>query len=317
MRGNVRGRTSLHLPISCALSVRNKQALQITAPAKLNLGLEVIGRRSDGYHDLATIFLAVDLCDRLTLTPAADLGLTCSDPALQHDDNLILRALHTLREETGAQQGARIDLQKRIPRAAGLGGASTDAAAALLAARDLWRLGLPDERLAAIGARLGSDVPFFLRGGCAAGRGRGDVLEPLPVPRDVWFVIVAPAIVLPNKTASLYARLQPGDFSPGGRISAQAARLQAGLAPDPALLSNAFARALYDLHPPLAALPDLMRAAGAASVAITGAGPAHYALVSDPEEAKRIAATLRDRLREGDRVFVAAPVSELPQPEAL
>ena len=259
----------------------------------------------------------MDLCDQLRLTPDAELALTCDDPALQQEDNLVLRALNALQAESGCREGARVALQKQIPRAAGMGGASSDAAAALLAARELWNLRIPDDRLAAIATQLGSDVPFFLRGGCAVGRGRGDVLEPLPVPKDVWFVIVAPAVVIPSKTASLYARLLPDDFSSGDRIAAQAARLRAGLAPDPDSLVNAFSRALYALHTPLAELPGLMRAAGATSVALTGAGPAHYSLVSDPDEAERIAAALRDRLPKGDRVFVAAPLAERPQPEPL
>ena len=192
-----------------------------------------------------------------------------------------MRALHLLRDETNHPGGARIHLRKQIPAAAGLGGASSDAAAALVGGRELWRQNVSDAELHDLAARLGSDVPFFLRGGCAVGRGRGDLLEPLPLPADLWFVVVVPDVRIPAKTASLYARLSPDDFSDGSRIAAQAARLKAGLAPDMTLMANAFARPLYAMVPELAALPDIMRDAGAESVAISGAGPAHYALVDD------------------------------------
>ena len=221
-----------------------------------------------------------------------------------------MRALRLLREETNHPGGARIHLRKRIPAAAGLGGASSDAAAALLAGRELWHQDVSDARLHDLAARLGSDVPFFLRGGCAVGRGRGDLLEPLPLPRaSLWFVVVVPDVRIPAKTASLYARLGPDDFSDGSRIAAQAARLRAGLAPDMTLMGNAFARPLYAMVPELAALPDIMRDAGAESVAISGAGPAHYTLVTDAPLAEQIAARLRERLGHRAQVFVAGPVA--------
>jgi 4-diphosphocytidyl-2-C-methyl-D-erythritol kinase len=263
--------------------------IDILAPAKLNLGLEVIGRRPDGYHELATIFLAVDVVDRLALRAAADITLTCDDPALVGEDNLVVRAVGALQDATGYSGGARIDLAKSIPAAAGMGGASSDAAAALLAARDLWTVEISRERLLEIAADIGSDVPFFLRGGCALGRGRGEILTPLPIPASLTFVIVAPALAIPNKTASLFARLEPGDFSDGSRVMAQAQRLTMGSALDTGLLGNAFSRPLYARFPELSEIPQLMRRAGAPVAAITGAGPAHYAPVADVEEAQRIA----------------------------
>ena len=316
--------------------------IEIDAPAKLNLGLEVIGQRDDGFHEIATLFLAIDRYDHLALTPADDLELICDDVALAGSDNLALRALRVLREETGHRGGAQVELSKRIPAAAGLGGASSDAAAALLGGRDLWRLDVSDDQLHEIASRLGSDVPFFLRGGCALGRGRGELLEPLPLPRRVWFVVVVPEVTIPGnvgseaileeehgmpcpygapaahrasrltrlvtKTANLYASLTAGDFSDGSHVTDQAARLRAGLPLDETLLGNAFARPLYALVPELAPLPDIMREAGAEIVAISGAGPAHYAVVTNPNEARRISIGLRDRLGDGAEVFMASPV---------
>ena len=287
-----------------------ERQIVIDAPAKLNLGLEVLGRRDDGFHEIATIFLTIDLADRLTLSPAADLELSCDDDALATEDNLAVRALRLLRDETNHPGGARIDIRKRIPAAAGLGGASSDAAAALLAGRELWRQDVSDARLHDLAARLGSDVPFFLRGGCALGRGRGELLEPLPLPADGLFIVVVPDVTIPAKTASLYARLRPEDFSDGSRITSQAARLRAGLVPDATLLGNAFARSLYAMVPELAVLPEIMGAAGAESVAISGAGPAHFTVVTEVARAVQIAGRLREQLRDRDRVFVvghAAP----------
>jgi 4-diphosphocytidyl-2-C-methyl-D-erythritol kinase len=292
------------------------RCVEIAAPAKLNLGLEVIGRREDGFHEVATIYLAVTLHDRLSLSEDPDLLLTCNEPSLVDYDNLALRALRALRDATGLREGARLELAKAIPYAAGLGGASSDAAAALRAARDLWQLDICDERLAEIAVWLGSDVPFFLQGGCALGRGRGELLAPLPPPRDVWFVIVVPAIEIPRKTATLYERLQVEDFSDSGMVNAQAERLRAGLPLDSALLGNAFARPLCALVPDLAHLPVTMHSAGAPIVAISGAGPAHYAVVPAPDEAATLADRLTESLGDRARVFVAAPCLRPTQPVA-
>lgn len=289
------------------MSQSRPRAVAIDAPAKLNLGLEILGRRDDGYHALATIFLTIDLCDRLELRESSDLSLSCDRCDVAEGENLALLAVAALREATGQTGGAAIALEKRIPAAAGLGGASSDAAAALLAARNLWRLPSDAAAIAPIAAALGSDVPFFLRGGCALGEGRGERLTPLPLPEGIWFVVVAPAVAIPRKTASLYARLRPDDFSDGTRVAAQAARLGSGLPPDPELFGNAFTRPLYEAAPHLAELPRAMREAGASSVAISGAGPAHYASFFDREEAGRVASRLRARMDGVAEVIVAAP----------
>lgn len=288
--------------------------VQIAAPAKLNLGLEVLGRRDDGYHDIATIFLAIDLHDSLRLSPAADIELRCADAGLAGQDNLALRALRLLREASGVRQGANIELVKRIPIASGLGGASSDAAAALLAGRRLWNVPVSDASLERVAAQLGSDVPFFLKGGCALGHGRGERLETLPVPRDLWFVIVAPGTSIPRKTATLYGNLSQRDFSDGDHVAAQARRIAAGLPLDPALLGNAFARPLYRLAPRLSTLPAVMQAAGADVVAISGAGPAHYATFTDASRADSVANRLRGELKDAAQVFVARTAAERPSP---
>jgi 4-diphosphocytidyl-2-C-methyl-D-erythritol kinase len=290
-----------------------ERQIVIDAPAKLNLGLEVIGRRDDGFHEIATIFVAIDLYDRLTFSPADDLRLSCDDDLLAGTDNLALRALHLLRDTTNYPGGARIHLRKRIPAAAGLGGASSDAAAALLGGCELWQQNLSDAELHDLAARLGSDVPFFLRGGCALGRGRGELLESLPLPAGLWFVVVVPDVRIPAKTTSLYARLSAEDFSDGSQIAALAAGIRSGLAPDTTLLGNAFVRPLYAIAPELSTLRSIMRDAGAESVAISGAGPAHYAVVTDAGQVQDVAGRLRDRLADRAEVFIVSPAPSRPQ----
>src|SRR2546423_2242937 len=153
--------------------------LVLNAAAKVNLILEVLGKRDDGYHGLVTVMQAVALCDRITLEDADVLELASSPGVPADGRNLALRAATALREAAGVTRGARITLDKRIPVAAGLGGGSSDAAAVLLGLNRLWNLRWPLARLAEVAVTLGMDVPFFLRGGVALGTGRGERVAPL------------------------------------------------------------------------------------------------------------------------------------------
>src|SRR5947209_827864 len=162
------------------------------APAKVNLFLEVLGKRPDGYHEIATLLTAVDLYDSLALDAddSGNLSLTCDVPGLScGPDNLILQAAALLKARTGCPQGAAIKLTKRIPWAAGLGGGSSDAAAALAGLNALWELGLTTPQLAALGAEIGSDVPFFFHTPAAWCTGRGEVVTPVPLARPVDLVL--------------------------------------------------------------------------------------------------------------------------------
>ncbi len=152
------------------------------AHAKINLGLEVLGRRSDGYHEVRTVLQTIGLCDTLEVTPAREsITLECSDPKLPSgEENIVMKAARMLRDASGVHAGAKIRLAKRIPVQAGLGGGSSDGAVALLALSRLWNLPLDRERLLPLAERLGSDVPFFFYGGTAFAAGRGEEVYPLP-----------------------------------------------------------------------------------------------------------------------------------------
>ena len=165
------------------------------APAKLNLFLHVTGREADGYHSLQTVFQLLDWCDELQIepTPGPDIVRTAGPPGIAAADDLCVRAARLLQQSTGCRQGARIALRKRIPTGGGLGGGSSDAATVLCVLNRLWRLDLGTARLAALGLRLGADVPVFVHGDSAWGEGRGERLTPLALP-ERWFVILHPGV---------------------------------------------------------------------------------------------------------------------------
>lgn len=284
-------------------------AITVLAPAKLNLGLEILGKRRDGYHDIATMLQTVSIFDRLTVEPALDLTLGCSTPELAESSNLALIAAQRLRVQAGTG-GASLYLSKGIPATAGLGGASSDAAATLIAAQRLWRPSLSPSELASLAGGLGSDVPFFLTGGTALATGRGDQLEPLPPLVGVWFVVVVPALQIERKTATMYAALRPVDMTDGDAVHRQATRRRAGAPIDSTLLGNAFLRPLVEQYPSLQAVAASMIAAGAPFVALSGAGPSHYTILSNAREAWGFAARLR--VHPGDRaqIHVCRPLAE-------
>lgn len=170
--------------------------LTLPARAKINLGLEIVGKRADGYHELRTIFQELEFHDTLNFSAHAEkLAITTDHPSLPTgDQNLIYRAAQLLHRKTGCAENVAIHLEKRIPLGAGLGGGSSDAAATLLGMNQLYSLGCTTEELASFGAELGSDVAFFLYGGTALAAGRGEEIHPLPDIPPCWVVLVYPGI---------------------------------------------------------------------------------------------------------------------------
>jgi 4-diphosphocytidyl-2-C-methyl-D-erythritol kinase len=269
---------------------QDNRVTTIRAPAKLNLFLRVVGRRPDSFHELETVFQSIDLADELTLVPADDLRLTGgSDAAPPGPENLVLRAAAALRAATGYPGGAAIHLGKRVPVGAGLGGGSSDAAATLVALNRLWRLDLPMERLSELAAGLGSDVPFALRGGTALGRGRGELLEPLPTP-DYWFVLLRPPFPVPTPRAYALYRPAPSDAPAlGDFLAALSAGDPVRLGP---LLRNDLEAGVFGEWPELAALRERLLAAGALGARMTGSGSVLFGLARGKTHAQEISARL-------------------------
>jgi 4-diphosphocytidyl-2-C-methyl-D-erythritol kinase len=184
--------------------------VEVDAPAKLNLFLEILGRRADGYHDIESLMVTVDLYDTLTFAddPSGRITLRTDDPNLPTGaENLVVKAAEALRHKTGCDRGASIALRKQIPAQAGLAGGSSDAAATLVALDRLWNLKTNPGTLDALAGSVGSDVAFFQHGPSAVCRGRGEVVEPFPLPGPLTFVLVCPPFGV--GTADVYARLTP------------------------------------------------------------------------------------------------------------
>jgi 4-diphosphocytidyl-2-C-methyl-D-erythritol kinase len=184
--------------------------VEVLAPAKLNLFLEIHGRRADGYHDLESLMVTVDLYDTLTFVddPSGRITLRCDDATLPNgDDNLVVRAAKAVKVAVGCDRGVSIELKKAIPAQAGLAGGSSDAAATLTALDLLWDLRMPSGQLDALAGSIGSDVAFFRHGPTAVCRGRGEQVEPRPIPRSLTFVLVCPPFGV--STADVYRQLTP------------------------------------------------------------------------------------------------------------
>ena len=180
------------------------------APAKLNLFLEILGRRDDGYHELESVMVTVDLFDRLEFAddPTGQITLECDDPSLPTDSsNLVVRAAERLKADSGTSRGAKITLKKSIPAQAGLAGGSSDAATTLVALNRLWNLETPKHHLETLAGTIGSDVAFFLSTPAAICRGRGERVEAIEIGRHLHFVLFCPSVGV--STAAVYGKLNP------------------------------------------------------------------------------------------------------------
>ncbi len=267
--------------------------MRAQAPAKINWTLEVLGRRGDGYHEIRSIMQTIDLCDELTVALDSELSLEVPGPNEVSEDDLVLRAARALAAAAGAGSGARIRLVKRIPVAAGLGGGSSDAATALRCLNRLWGCGLREGELADIGARVGSDVPFFLTGGTALVEGRGEIVTALPDSPETWIVVLAPALSIPEKTKRVFAALSPDDFSDGGRTTNYVERLKTDRRAGGSDICNVFERAAEELFPALSDYRKELLGAGARAVHLAGAGPAIFAVMGGEREARGVAERAR------------------------
>jgi 4-diphosphocytidyl-2-C-methyl-D-erythritol kinase len=277
--------------IACAaLSKRSRgsQELVLRTSAKVNLALEVLGKRGDGYHEIATVLQAVDLFDRLTMETADILSLHADDPELPTDDgNLVMRAARLLQKAAGIEQGARLRLQKRIPVAAGLGGGSSDAAAALLGLNRLWGLRWPRARLQELAVELGMDVPFFLGTGRAVARGRGERLQALPGGGGYALVLVNPRT--PLSTREVYGRVPAGwHAEPTGTERVIEALRRRNVTALAAALTNNLERVVEPVLPVIGRMKAALLAAGALGAIMSGSGPTVFGLARSLDHARQV-----------------------------
>ena len=273
------------------------RARRVKSYAKINLGLEVLGLRDDGYHELRTLFQTIDLHDDIVLRPRPRaVSVRCRHPGVPRDEtNLAVRAAEALRRYAKVSTGVEIEITKRIPVAGGLGGGSSNAAAVLMALDRMWRLGLGPDGLHRLARRLGADVPYFLLGGTALGLGRGDEVYPLRRQLRAWVVLVDPG--LPVSTARVFSRidesLTPRENSTS--IFYFVSKELEGVG-GYRLLVNDLEEAAMEEAPTLrervGCVRDVLRGEGARLVALSGSGSSFFGLFDGARAARRAGVAL-------------------------
>lgn len=277
------------------------RSMLVLAPAKLNLTLDVLGLRPDGYHEIRSIMQTVSLYDGIVLEEAA--GLQVENPVGELEEDLVYRAARLFFHATGIAPRVRLSLAKRIPVGAGLGGGSSDAAATLRLLNAWHRRALGEEDLHALACQLGSDVAFFLRGGTALVEGRGDKIEPLPPIRDVRFLIIKPPFALATRAVYEAFRRRP---APVGRHTERFFRARQEGAWS---FGNDLTEAAVACQAELAELLRVLRQEGLSLLTLTGSGSAFFHPILDGP----VDQAVRTAERLGCQVFLVQPVSRLPR----
>lgn len=270
--------------------------LTVDAPAKVNLALRVLGRRTDGYHEIETLFQGIDLADEVTVELADEgVSLTVHGPDVgPMRDNLAVRAAEAFRSAAGRPSGVHIVLGKRIPAGAGLGGGSSDAAA-VLRCLQAFTGALHADALAGIAAALGSDVPFFLGGsGLAIGTGRGEVLRGLPPLPAAHVVVALPPVHVP--TAAAYRALGARRATRPGEPSCLSLAGVSDWSAVRALAHNDFEEVVVAMHPEIGRSLAALRSVGAELALLSGSGSASFGLFRDASRAAEVAERLTDEL---------------------
>jgi 4-diphosphocytidyl-2-C-methyl-D-erythritol kinase len=291
---------------------RKKASVRLPAFAKVNLWLDILARRGDGYHELRTIFQTISLCDTLELSIQFEPGITLqTDHAALSSGpgNLVYRAIDAIACETGFRGGIHARLQKRIPVARGLGGGSSNAAAAMIGMLRLTRRKVPLARLMEIAARLGADVPFFLFGGRALAVNRGDEIYPLPDTPPRTILVISPReIAVSTKDAYGWASAELTKRIETPSIWKFCALCWSGQE----TLSNDFEGPVFRHHPRLGEIRDALLERGAAEAALAGSGSAVFGVFRNPAQARRAARTFPE-----DSVFLTETLSRKSYGRAL
>jgi 4-diphosphocytidyl-2-C-methyl-D-erythritol kinase len=285
--------------------------VRIPAFAKVNLRLDILGKRADGYHELRTIFQAISLYDELHLRPSRHSGISLSirgNASLAQEPfqkNLVYRAVDALRHELKIRSGVEIELRKKIPAGRGLGGGSSDAAAALLGYLRLTKSKLAPERLLEIASSLGADVPFFLQGGRALGISRGDEIYPLPdIPRLAVLIVSPQSMHVPTPDAYKWLKAAPLTLTKTPAVSKLWRFCALCWSAQGSGLSNDFEAPVFRRHPRLAQIKRALLQGGASGASLAGSGSAVFGVFPSPALARRAAGGFPD-----DQTFVCETLS--------
>ena len=279
--------------------------LAADAPSKINLTLDVLARREDGFHEIRSLVVGVDRRDRVRcrLTDRPGVAMRCSDPTLATEDNLCCRAAKLLASRIGVDPCVEIEVQKRIPIGGGLGGGSSDAAVVLGLCNRLWNAGLAESELAVIGAEVGSDVPLFFHLPAAVVRGRGEVVEPVVMAWAGCALLISPPVSV--STPAVYNAWRVGDAevrSTGDELAIRRCRSAGELMPR---LSNHLEPAVFRVAREVKRVYDTIEEAGLGPIRVSGAGATMYRLF-DNESVARLAAGAVQRLGLGITTYIAA-----------
>jgi len=273
--------------------------LTILAPAKVNLTLEVLAKRSDGFHEIRSVIQTINLCDSLRFRLSEAIELKSSVSSWVPEESLVSKAIGLLRQATGCGKGAAIEVTKRIPSVSGLGGDSSDAAAILRGLNRLWGLGLSLEELVKLAWQLGSDVAFFFYGGMALLEGRGERVTPLPPLPHMWVVLMMPPVPkFQRKTERLYASVKPNRYTEGQITDSLVTLLTGRSLKGERSISNVFNvfdNVALESFPGLESYWQQFLKAGAEEVHLAGSGPALFTLVKDRAQAEKINRNLQQQ----------------------
>lgn len=263
--------------------------VDVKAPAKINLTLEVLGKRPDGFHEIRSVIQTIDLYDSLRFHSNRQLRFSCDNPDFVIEKSLVSRAAALLQEASGFAKGATIEIKKRIPLVSGLGGDSSDAAAVLSRLNKLWKLRLSPAQLLELAPRLGSDVAFFLYGGTALVGGKGEEVTALPPLSRRWVVLLVPPFSrMPEKTRQLYASLKPSHYTDGKITEKLVKALNDRRGFKPSMLFNTFENVAFELFPKLKVYKEHFTKLGAYNVHLAGSGPALFAMLEDKMQAENL-----------------------------
>lgn len=273
------------------------RAMILRAYAKINLGLQILAKRLDGYHEIETVFHQVNLFDEIELIPNDEgTRLTCDNPDVPFDErNLCVKAVALVQKITGVRDGVDIVLRKRIPLGAGLGGGSADAAAVLKGLRKLWGLDISNDELRSLASSLGSDVPFFIDGGTAYATGRGEVLDPLEPEIPYWILLVTPAVHV--STAWAYGHVT---LNPNVRRENLKALISEHMKEPRVLvnrLRNDFEPLVFRHYPEVLRAKELLVRGGADFALMSGSGSSVFGFFSDATYAKELAEVITPMYR--------------------